>query len=133
FVAEFIGAPAMNLISTAVIDCVATVGGARLVVPRSNDSDRVIVGVRPESWDLAGGDDVDAVSGPVELGEVVGAESFVYAAPPGAEEEIWRTRATQLVVRVDRRVRMQAGTRIGLRPRPDEVLYFSAVTGDRLS
>lgn len=62
---------------------------------------------------------------------MVGAESFVYATPPG-EEAGWTARADQLVVRVDRRVRMEAGTRIRLAPRRNEMLFFSAVTGDRL-
>jgi sn-glycerol 3-phosphate transport system ATP-binding protein len=131
FVAEFIGAPAMNLISVGVVDGAASIDGVRIDVPAANDSAGVVVGIRPESWDLVGEATREAIEVPVELVEVVGAESFVYAAPPG-EGGLWRTKAEQLVIRVDRRVRMEAGTRIRIAPRREEMLYFSAATGDRL-
>ncbi|WP_116995662.1 ABC transporter ATP-binding protein [Desertimonas flava] len=131
FVAEFIGAPAMNLLTVGVANGAAAFDGVRLDVPTSNDSESVVIGIRPESWDVVGDDEPSAIEVPVELVEVVGAESFVYATPPG-EGGAWRTRAEQLVVRVDRRVRMQPGERLRLVPRPNEVLFFSAVTGERL-
>jgi len=128
FVAEFIGAPAMNLITAPVVAGVATVGSARFAVPPGCDEAEVVIGIRPESWQLVGDAEPEAVEAPVELVEVVGAESFVYATPPG-EGGPWRTRGRQLVVRVDRRLRMAAGSRLRVAPRRSDVVFFSATTG----
>ena len=112
FVASFIGSPGMNLLEVPVVDGAADLGGLSLPAPRAV-TDRVIVGIRPESWDLVGSDDGGL---PVEadLIEELGAESFVYTVAP----------VGRIVARVDRRVAMQPGARLHLRPKPDEVYFF---------
>ena len=85
FVATFIGAPAMNLIDAAVTDGTVTAPDLAITVPRSaSGKGRVLIGIRPESWDVAsaGAARICARSG--RVGRGLGFESFVYATPVAA-------------------------------------------------
>src|SRR5205823_5387067 len=53
FVAAFIGSPSMNLCTMPVTDGVVSMGGVRVPVPRVNGRTSVVVGLRPESLELA--------------------------------------------------------------------------------
>ncbi|KAA0019412.1 ABC transporter ATP-binding protein [Antrihabitans cavernicola] len=119
FVASFIGAPGMNLLEAPVADGVAELGDLRIPVPR-NAGERVIVGVRPESWELVGEGETLAVD--AELLEELGAESFVYATSP----------VGRVVARVDRKLSVRLGERLHLRPKSDEVYFFSPESATRL-
>ncbi|MBY6413018.1 sn-glycerol-3-phosphate ABC transporter ATP-binding protein UgpC [Rhodococcus sp. BP-252] len=128
FVAGFIGSPGMNLIDAPVVDGAAVVGDVRIPVPRTAEA-RVTVGVRPESWNLVG-EGVGAVTATVELIEELGAESFVYGAPPlGAD---WNTQSGRVAVRVDRKLSIGLAQTVRLVPKLDEVFFFSSTTGQRL-
>jgi len=92
-------------------------------VPRSAIGDgSVIVGVRPESWTLVGSWRKDSYTVDTDLLEELGAESFVYASGTSGK----------VVVRVDRTRTVAAGERVHLQPKPGEVYFFSAATGNRL-
>ena len=55
FVASFLGAPGMNLLEAPLRDGAAVLGELRIPIPRSAEvGERVILGVRPESWDVVG-------------------------------------------------------------------------------
>lgn len=84
FVATFIGAPAMNLIDAAVADGVVKSPDLSIPVPRGVVG-RVLVGVRPESWDVVPAGTPGALTVRVELVEELGFESFVYATPVAQE------------------------------------------------
>ncbi|SNT06127.1 ABC transporter ATP-binding protein [Rhodococcoides kyotonense] len=128
FVAGFIGSPGMNLIDAPVVEGAAVVGDVRIPVPQTAE-DRVTVGIRPEGWDLVG-EGVGAVTATVELIEELGAESFVYGAPPLGSG--WSTQSGRVAVRVDRKLSIGLAQTIRLVPKLDEVYFFSTTTGDRL-
>ncbi|OZE83726.1 sugar ABC transporter ATP-binding protein [Rhodococcus sp. 15-649-1-2] len=138
FVASFIGSPGMNLIDAPVVDGAAVVGDVRIPAPTQDP--RVTVGIRPESWSLRErssaqswdlvGKGVGAVAVAVELIEELGAESFLYGAPPLGSD--WSTQSGRVSVRVDRRLSVGLAETVRLVPKLDEVFFFSATTGDRL-
>lgn len=135
FVATFIGAPAMNLIEAIVADGVVTSPDLGIPVPRGT-ADRVLIGIRPESWDVATADTSGALTVRVELVEELGFESFVYATPvekngPG-DENGWSSRAQRIVFRTDRRTSVQLGDSLAILPHPQEVCFFDAATEERI-
>ncbi|MCX4096495.1 ABC transporter ATP-binding protein [Nocardia sp. alder85J] len=129
FVAGFIGSPAMNLLTAPVTEGVAVIGELRLPVPRSAAGrDRVLVGIRPEAWEIAT-DPTHALAVAAELLEELGAESFVYAH--GVHEH-WSSRSGRVVARVDRRFRIALGEKLLLSPKPDEIFFFDPDSDTRL-
>ncbi|TQF69078.1 sn-glycerol-3-phosphate ABC transporter ATP-binding protein UgpC [Rhodococcus spelaei] len=129
FVAGFIGSPGMNLIEAPVVDDGAALGALRIPLPASAiGQDRVLVGVRPESWALVGPSDHDALHVTVDLVEELGAESFVYGVDPTAD---WSSRTGKIVVRVDRKSAVALGEQLHLRPISEEVYFFSAISEQR--
>ncbi|MBF6354462.1 sn-glycerol-3-phosphate ABC transporter ATP-binding protein UgpC [Nocardia higoensis] len=129
FVAGFIGSPAMNLLEAPVRDGAAVLGELSIPLPPGTPArENVVLGIRPESWELATGPGgtlaVDA-----ELLEEIGPESFVYSH--GLTEE-WRSHSGKVVARVDRRHQVRFGERLNLRPRAEELFFFDARTGERM-
>jgi sn-glycerol 3-phosphate transport system ATP-binding protein len=129
FVATFIGAPAMNLIDATVADGVVKSPDLAIPVPRGA-AQRLLVGVRPESWDLVPSGTPGALPVVVELVEELGFESFVYATP--VEQEGWSSRANRIVFRTDRRTAVSVGESLSILPHPREVRFFDGQTGNRI-
>ncbi|KQU56291.1 sugar ABC transporter ATP-binding protein [Rhodococcus sp. Leaf278] len=129
FVAGFIGSPGMNLVDAPVHDGAAVLGELRIPVP-SSARERVVVGIRPESWDLVG--EGSGLSLTVELIEELGAESFVYASAPSPDGG-WTTPSGRISVRVDRKLSIALAETVRLVPKLDELFFFDAATGLRLS
>lgn len=128
FVAGFIGSPGMNLLEAPVRDGAAVLDDLRIPLPRTaKTGDRVIVGIRPESWEVT--TDADGLTVAAELLEELGAESFVYSH--GVAED-WNSRSGKVVARVDRRFQVALGDQLRLRPKLDDVFFFDADTEDRL-
>jgi sn-glycerol 3-phosphate transport system ATP-binding protein len=131
FVATFIGAPAMNLIDVAVADGAALLHDLSIPAPRrAVAQNRVLIGVRPESWDVASADAPGALTVHVELVEELGFESFVYATP--AQQEGWSLRAQRIVFRTDRRTAVRVGESLSILPHPREVCFFDSQTETRI-
>jgi sn-glycerol 3-phosphate transport system ATP-binding protein len=131
FVATFIGAPAMNLIDAPVADGAVTMYDLSIPVPRrAAGQNRVVVGVRPESWDVASADTPGLLTVNVELVEELGFESFVYATPD--QQEGWSLRAQRIVFRVDRRTAVRVGDSLSIVPHPREVCFFDSQTEARI-
>ena len=126
FVASFMGSPQMCLIDATVIGLTAAVGEIVVKVPRGV-SGAVVLGLRAEAWTVTSADAPDALAGRVELVEELGAEQLVYCSTGAA------VRDGRVVVRTDHRRKHVVGQRIGLIPVRDEVHWFDAVTGRRLS
>jgi multiple sugar transport system ATP-binding protein len=123
FVAGFIGSPAMNLCTLPVVDGRTSLGGSELALPAGvNGSPEVVVGLRPESLELA----ADGLPGRVEIVEELGADAYAFcvAELPGGE--------ARLVARADARHPPASGQRVGLRPRFDEAHLFDPESGLRL-
>jgi multiple sugar transport system ATP-binding protein len=123
FVAGFIGSPAMSLCTLPVVEGRVRLGGRELATPAAvNGSHEVVVGLRPESLELAG----EGVPGRVEVVEELGADAYAFCVAQLGDGE------ARLVARVDARHPPASGDRVALRPRLDEAHLFDAVSGVRL-
>jgi multiple sugar transport system ATP-binding protein len=123
FVAGFIGSPAMSLCTLPVVEGRVRLGGRELATPTAvNGSHEVVVGLRPESLELAG----EGVPGRVEVVEELGADAYAFCVAQLGDGE------ARLVARVDARHPPASGDRVALRPRLDEAHLFDAVSGVRL-
>jgi multiple sugar transport system ATP-binding protein len=123
FVAGFIGSPAMNLCTLAVVDGRAELGGRELALPTVvNGAREVVVGLRPESLELAD----DGLPGRVEVVEELGADAYAFCVAQLPSGEV------RLVARADARHPPASGDRVALRPRFDEAHLFDPVSGTRL-
>ncbi|AYG61823.1 ABC transporter ATP-binding protein [Rhizobium jaguaris] len=129
FVATFIGSPAMNLLDAAIErdggGPVARIGSSKLPISdpvKVSEGDAVMIGIRPEHWQLA--DAASAVGLPfdVEAIEPTGAETHVYG------------KVSERAVTVALRDRLQPGSagRLSLTARPDKVHVFRKSDGVRL-
>jgi multiple sugar transport system ATP-binding protein len=84
----------------------------------------VVVGLRPESLELAG----DGIPAFVEVVEELGADAYVFCNTSfGGEGE-----TTRLVARTEARTAPGQGERVALRVRPGEAHVFDATSGKRL-
>ena len=123
FVAGFIGSPAMNLCTVPLENGSVSLGGVSVPVPSgSTGGDSVVLGLRPESLELA----PDGLSAEVQVVEEVGADAYVFCVAEVAGE------TTKLVARGDARRVPARGERVSLRPRPDEAHLFRPDTGERI-
>ncbi len=136
FVASFIGSPAITLIESSVQDGVADLHGAKVPLDRdvvARSSGRVVVGLRPESWHLAGEGSPDAIALRVDLVEALGAESFVYGTPVALVDDDSDTPAQHRVtIRLDKRSHLQRGEVVHVVPAADEVHVFDAASEQSL-
>ncbi|WP_327142924.1 ABC transporter ATP-binding protein [Nocardia sp. NBC_01327] len=128
FVAGFIGSPGMNLLTAPVRDGAAELNELRIPLPHSVSGDRVVVGIRPESWEVTT-DPENSLAVEVELLEELGSESFLYSH--GVNDE-WSSRTGRIVARVDRRFQVALGDGLRLAPKREEVFFFDAVSELRI-
>lgn len=128
FVAGFIGSPSISLLEATVSGGEATAYGMRVPVPRLStlDSDRVTLGVRPESFVVVSPGEPGALELDVDLVETLGSEAFVYGHPAGGAAD-----AARIGVKVGKRARPAAGDRFSVRPNVEEVHLFDAQSGAR--
>ena len=122
FVAGFIGSPAMNLCTVQLSEGAARFGGVPVPVPGANGRSEIVLGLRPESLELA----AVGLQAEVEVVEELGADAFAFCvAELGGER-------TKLVARVEARGAPARGERVALRPRAAEAHLFDSGTGERL-
>jgi multiple sugar transport system ATP-binding protein len=119
FVAGFIGSPSMNLCTVACANGSVQLGGVDVPVPAGDHGGEVVVGLRPESIELAS----DGIQAEVEVVEEIGADSYVFAAA-----DIGR-----LVARCETKYAPERGDRVSLRPKAGEAHLFDPATGLRLA
>ena len=86
FVAGFIGSPAMNLMEGTVVDDGVKLGDYVVPVPRDTlakapGEKSIMLGIRPENFQLGGGDDGIPID--VAVTEELGADAFVYGTLAG--------------------------------------------------
>jgi multiple sugar transport system ATP-binding protein len=130
FVAGFIGSPAMNLLRVPLgSNGAVSIGGVPVTLPDAVRSacaaggwSELVVGVRPESLELA----ADGIVAEVQVVEEVGADAFLFCA---AELDGGETR---LVARASSKRAPARGQRVTLRPLADEAHLFDPVSGSRL-
>ncbi len=125
FVAGFIGSPAIYLQQADVHDGYADLDGLRIPIERAvaaRAGERVLVGLRPEAWDLVDAGDA-TLALQVDLVEVLGSESFVYGHPVAGDEK------ERITVKVEGRSSLQLGDVVHIRPGDEIVHLFDAETG----
>ena len=83
----------------------------------------VVVGLRPESFELA---ESDGIGAEVEVVEELGADAYAFCVARQGDSE------TKLIARTDWRRPPDRGARVSLVPRPGEAHVFDPGSGDRL-
>ena len=135
FVAGFIGSPAMNLLEASTPgDGTAEVDGFDFRIDReaaAASSGKVTLGIRPESWRVAG----NGVGYPVRVAvvEELGADSYLYGTPHDASPDLEGGLIRQIIARVPGRGGLERGKVVHLDVRPEDVHVFDTVTGARLT
>lgn len=134
FVAGFIGSPAMNLIEAAIVDGGVQVTGHVLPVDRETLSkakgDKVIIGVRPETFELS--DTNEGISLVISVVEETGADSYLYGQLEGQEVSSSDDETKQIVARVTTRRPPARGSIVPLRVDPKHIHVFDPESGERL-
>ncbi|MEM0936967.1 MAG: sn-glycerol-3-phosphate ABC transporter ATP-binding protein UgpC [Pseudomonadota bacterium] len=122
FVAQFIGAPSMNMIPAEVRDgSLALSTGGKMPMPRPLPTgQRIILGVRPE--DLAPGGGEAVIEGPVHVREPLGHETLIYVGTSDGE----------VIAKADGRTPPAVGETVRLGALPENMHIFDAETGKAL-
>jgi ABC-type sugar transport systems, ATPase components len=130
FVASFIGSPSMNLVPVALgPNGSVSLGGVEVPLPepvraaaKAGGWNELLLGVRPESLELA----PDGIDAEIEVVEEIGADAYLFCVADVAGERM------KLVARTETKTAPARGSRVSLRPRPEEAHLFDPVGGDRL-
>jgi multiple sugar transport system ATP-binding protein len=125
FVAEFIGSPAMNLVTLPVVDHSVALGDWPIPVPReiTDTTAELVIGIRPEHLDIGG----TGVEMQIDMVEELGADAYLYGRIAGPDNAFGQL----VVARADGQDPPSRGSRVRLRPQPGH-LHFFGVNGDRL-
>jgi len=125
FVAGFIGSPAMNLFTLPIVDSGVALGDWPITLPRdiASTASEIVVGVRPEHFELGG----LGVEMEVDVVEELGADAYLYGRITGSGKVI----DAPIVARADGRNPPQKGSRVRLHPEPGH-LHFFGVDGRRI-
>jgi len=125
FVAGFIGSPAMNLFTLPIVDSAVSLGDWPITLPReiASSGGEVVVGVRPEHFELGG----LGVEMEVDVVEELGADAYLYGRITGSGKVI----DAPIVARADGRNPPLKGSRVRLHPEPGH-LHFFGVDGRRI-
>jgi multiple sugar transport system ATP-binding protein len=120
FVAEFIGSPAMNLMTLPVVDHAVALGDWRVPVPReiTDSTGELVVGIRPEHLEING----TGVEMHIDVVEELGADAYLYGRIAGADNIFNQ----QIVARTDGQDPPLRGSRVRLRPQSQHVHFFAA-------
>jgi len=122
FVAGFIGSPAMNLCTLAASNGALSFGGVEVRVPTAAPNGSFVLGVRPESLEVAS----EGLPAKVEVVEDIGADAYVFCTAELGGQSM------RLVARSEARRAPRQGDRVSLRPRADEAHLFDPASGERL-
>lgn len=122
FVARFIGAPSMNMLSGTVANGALRLGSGEVLDLglEADDGHPVTVGVRPE--DLHPGAGPALVRGPVTVREPLGHETLIYVGAEGQE----------VIAKADGRTPPEVGEEVTLTAALDTLHIFDAATGNAL-
>jgi multiple sugar transport system ATP-binding protein len=125
FVAEFIGSPAMNLLTTAVVDQHVVLGDWSISLPReiSSATSELVVGIRPEHLEIG----ATGVEMQIDVVEELGADAFVYGRICPVNGAV----AHPIVARTGGQDPPPRGSRVRVHPQPGR-LHFFGVDGRRL-
>ncbi|AQQ16268.1 Trehalose import ATP-binding protein SugC [Corynebacterium glaucum] len=139
FVATFIGSPAMTIIENVPFIDGRVVGGKDhaldYYMPRELaakvKTDRVVVGVRPENWEIAGVNHAGEQYGlpvHVDIVEHLGSELYVYGSRQEQADSKVAVRGDRITVKVPRGIDIDQGDTIYLRPMEGGSVFFDPET-----
>src|ERR1700758_923667 len=125
FVAEFIGSPAMNLFTLPIVDHSVSLGDWPIRLPReiAAAAGEIVVGIRPEHFEIGGG----GVEMQIDVVEELGADAYLH----GRVTQSYNTFGQAIVARADGHNPPLRGDRVRLHPQPGH-LHFFAADGRRL-
>jgi multiple sugar transport system ATP-binding protein len=150
FVAAFIGSPSMNLVEAGVEGDEVVFGQFRLPLDRVRrpkvDTDRLVLGIRPESFDdvAFARPNLPRVAVSVEVLEELGSDAFVFfrvAAPrvtvetrdaPDDETSLIAQKETLFAARIDPASKASVGAPLELAVDPASFHFFDGRTGESL-
>jgi multiple sugar transport system ATP-binding protein len=125
FVAEFIGSPAMNLLTVPIVDHRVALGDWSIPLPNeiSSAAEQIVVGVRPEHLEIGG----TGVEMQIDVVEELGADAYLYGRITNADNAL----TYSIVARTDGQDPPSRGSRVKVHPQPAH-LHFFGVDGGRL-
>jgi multiple sugar transport system ATP-binding protein len=125
FVAEFIGSPAMNLVTLPVVGHAVALGDWSIPVPReiTDTTAELVIGIRPEHLDVG----ATGVEMQIDMVEELGADAYLYGRIAGPDN----TFGQPIVARADGQDPPPRGSCVRLHPQPGH-LHFFGVDGHRL-
>ena len=144
FVAQFIGSPSMTLLDGVAVESGRAVIGEGnrmdLNLARENalklNSDSVIVGVRPENWEIVSiNEQPQEFCLPLDVAivEHLGAEIYAYCHAHMTKDSPVRVRGDMVTVRAGKHDVIEKGDQIWVRPVPDGCVFFDPETEINLS
>ena len=130
FVASFIGSPSMNLLPVPLgANGSVSLGGVEVPLPETVRAaaaaggwSELTLGIRPECLELA----PDGIAAEIEVVEEIGADAYLFCVADVFGERM------KLVARAETKTAPARGTRVTLRPKPDEAHLFDPADGTRL-
>jgi multiple sugar transport system ATP-binding protein len=124
FVAGFIGSPSMNLLEVTRNGDGCSFCGVNVPLAHGLETPnaKVVLGLRPESLDLAPG----GIDARVEVVEEIGADAYVFCVADNDGEQV------KLVARSEARKAPEREAKVSICPRVDEAHVFDATTGLRV-
>jgi multiple sugar transport system ATP-binding protein len=125
FVAEFIGSPAMNLLTVPVVDRRVALGDWSIPLPHeiSSVAEEIVVGIRPEHLEIGG----TGIEMQIDVVEELGADAYLYGRITNADNALTHS----IVARTDGQDPPSRGSRVRVHPQPAH-LHFFDVDGGRL-
>lgn len=124
FVASFVGSPQMNLFVLSCNREVAWLGDFPIPVPLPTVPRQIVLGIRPESVDLARAEDTHTIQGQIYLVESLGMQNLLSVRVQGAPELTIRALLPA--------ARQWSDDVVKLALSPQALHWFDADTGDRL-
>jgi multiple sugar transport system ATP-binding protein len=128
FVAGFIGSPQMNFLRVPCDGNSAIVGSTHIPLPHGTAAKEIILGLRPEQVHLSPSNEESALKGQVFLVENLGMHNLISIKVENANGEPMNVRA---LVAVHQGV--SAGNPVGVSIPIEEIHWFDAATGDRIT
>jgi multiple sugar transport system ATP-binding protein len=124
FVAQFIGAPSMNMLEGTATETGVLLTAGPMVAHQTNfTTDKITVGIRPGALVPALAGDKVLMEGTIEIVEPLGAESLAYVDIHG----------TKVIATVSGRTPPNVGEALQLTCPPEEIHFFDSASGVALS
>jgi multiple sugar transport system ATP-binding protein len=150
FVAAFIGSPSMNLVEARLDDDAVAFDGYRFPLdrlhrPGATRDSRVILGIRPEDFELAE-NGLPTIAADISVVEELGSDTHVIfpieaprltgpelgVARETDDDQLLAETRTQFNARIDAHVHVQPGQRLRLSVDPSRFHFFDVDSGDAL-